>query len=1201
MKENNKKYVLGLDIGISSVGWGLIELNENNEPFKIKDAGVRIFSPGETAKTGESKNIARREKRSSRRLIRRRKFRINRVRYLLSEYGFLEKSNKKVISDIYEDLKIQYDKIIEKYYENKDINPFKLRMEALDRKLLKEELAIILVHYAKHRGYKSNREIDDSEGGKVKSSIAENKKIMESENYRTISDMFVRNEKFKDRIHNTTKDYRMSVERDMVLKDIEKVLDSQINFGVITPDFKKEYIDIWSSQRHYSKGPGGNSKYGGNLIEKMTGFCKYTNKPRAPKYAPSTEIFNALTILVNLRYKDDDSYKRLNQNNIQKLLDLALKKDIITYGNLKDILNVDSLVVKNAELTKKEWLDCLDSFKIKVLNLDKDNKVDLNDLTADEKKRFEMYKQGKIYLKRLIELKATSAFRKEFSKAFGKKIWKDLINNIEILDEIAVILTNYKTEEDIIEQVENNLYIDNNYIECILNLPNLKDHNNLSLDLIRDLNKLMKKGMLYNEAMTELGFGSEFSNLTNDKEKFDTLIPINFRNEINNQRVIRSLAQTRKVINAVIKKYGMPYKINIETARELAKSKDERKKIQERQEENYENNEMKKKELCELLPNIFKNKDEISSFDLLKYKLWNEQQSLCPYSLEKITIEELYDNGSVQVDHILPYSRTYDDSYFNKTLVKSKENQNKGNRTPYEWFKSDKDKWTLYPEYKLYIESLNIPEEKKSNYLLTDLTPEIENDMRNQNLNDTKYITRYLTSYLKAYLNVPKVDSVSGTITAKLRSRWGLNNITHSLQSESYYIKDVDKDNNVKKNRENHLHHAMDACIIACSNASMIQKITNYEKYKRYFENKVDASIESLLKNNYICKNDKTDDYIDVETGEVIKTESLTEYYNELIYNNYLVKKGKNRYTVMFPQPYSNFNDELKARIFERNEDNQRFILEGLHTYSDTDLEEVKPLIPVFAKNKIKGSLHAETFYGYRNLNGNEYTTERISVISKSFDEKKLDLIFDKENGSKEVYETLKKWLSDYNNGEIAYKNAGYPTDKTGKIIKKVKLQMPYEGKGHNINGKIAGKENIQKILIFKDKTTGSLCASGLDRYDIINLKKDNNYILTIWKSQTSSVKEKYSNILENYSLISGLVKNDFVKIESNNGKKSYCYINGFSTGKIEVCSYLGDSYDIVGKDNLFNKFNSTNRYSKTISDIKNIEKVKLTILGKIE
>lgn len=1199
MENTNKKYVLGLDIGISSVGWGLIELNENNEPYKIKDTGVRIFSPGENVKTGESKNIARREKRGTRRILRRRKFRINRIRYLLAEYNFLKKSNKNVISDIYVDLKEQYNTLIENYYKEKDINPFELRTEALNRKLSNEELAIILVHYAKHRGYKSNRDEDNDDSGKVKSSIKENEKIMHEKNYRTISEMFALDEKFNDRIHNTTGDYRMSVNREMVLNDIENVLNCQIKFGLIDEKFKEEYIKIWSCQRHYSKGPGGNSKYGGNLIEKMTGICKYTGEPRAPKQAPSAEIFNALTLMVNLKYKPNENYEKLTEEEINKILELALTKDSVTYKNLKEILDKETITIKGLELSKKEWIDCLNNFKVKILKLEKNDEVNLNELTKEEQEKFEEIKQEKLFSKKFIELKTTSTFRKEFSRAFGKNIWEKLLNNIEILDEIAVILTNYKTEEDIIEQVENSEIINNNLIECILHLPNLKDHNNLSLSLIRNLNKLMKTGMLYNEAMSELGYN--FSDLTINKEKFDTLLPINPENEISNQRVIRSLAQTRKIINAIIKKYGMPYKINIETARELAKSLDERKKIQRNQEENKENNDKIKKELCELLPNKFQNENKVSSFDLLKYKLWKEQQNICPYSLEKITIEELYDNGIVQVDHILPYSRTFDDSYFNKTLVKAKENQIKGNRTPYEWFKSDRERWENYPMYKSYINSLNISDKKKDNYLLTNLTQEIENDMRNQNLNDTKYITRYLTSFLKAYLNVPLVDSVNGTITSKLRTRWGLNNITHSLQSTSYYIKDVDAENDIKKNRENHLHHAMDACIIACSNKSIIQKITNYEKYKRYFENKVDASIESLLKNNYIYKSEETDDYIDEETGEIIKTESLEEYYKDLIDNNYLVKNNKNRYTVLFPQPYKNFTNELKARIFERNESQQRFMLKGLHTYTKDELEEVKPLIPVFAKNKIKGSLHEETVYGYKKNENQEYITKRVSVTASNFKQKDLEQIIDKDNGSKEVYETLKKWMENCENGEITYKNNGYPKDKTGKIIKKVKLQLPYEGKGHNINGKIVEKEKIQKILVFQDKEINALYFCGLDRFDILNLKKNKDYVITLWKSRSASEKETYNNLLNKYNLKLELSKNDFVEIEKENGNKCYCYINGFTSGKIDIGSYIGDNYDIVGENSLFNSFYPAGQYPLTITTIKEIKKIKLNTLGKIE
>ena len=99
-----KNYILGIDVGISSVGWGLLELNEKDEPFKILDTGVRIFTPGEVPKTGASKALARRQKRGARRIIQRREYRLDRVRLLLSQYGFLPKISDDIIPSEREEL-----------------------------------------------------------------------------------------------------------------------------------------------------------------------------------------------------------------------------------------------------------------------------------------------------------------------------------------------------------------------------------------------------------------------------------------------------------------------------------------------------------------------------------------------------------------------------------------------------------------------------------------------------------------------------------------------------------------------------------------------------------------------------------------------------------------------------------------------------------------------------------------------------------------------------------------------------------------------------------------------------------------------------------------------------------------------------------------------------------------------------------------
>lgn len=107
--------------------------------------------------------------------------------------------------------------------------------------------------------------------------------------------------------------------------------------------------------------------------------------------------------------------------------------------------------------------------------------------------------------------------------------------------------------------------------------------------------------------------------------------------------------------------------------------------------------------------------------------------------------------------------------------------------------------------------------------------------MRNQNLNDTKYISRELASLIKAHLNVPKVNVYPGAITAKLRARWGFNRLTHSYISKTYIMPD-DMKTDINKDRDNHLHHAMDALVIASITKSLEQKVTLYEKFSRYID-----------------------------------------------------------------------------------------------------------------------------------------------------------------------------------------------------------------------------------------------------------------------------------------------------------------------------------------------------------------------------
>lgn len=1204
-----KNYILGLDIGISSVGWGLLELDANNNPYKIIDVGSRIFTPGEVEKTGDSRAKERREKRGARRISRRREFRLDRVRNLLYENGYLKGNiNSNIVSVKNEELSIIFDNMINNYYKEKNSNPYILKVEALDRKLTNDELSIILVHYAKKRGYKSNREeASDNDSGKVLSAIKENEKIMKENNYRTISEMYIKDEKFKNKIKNSPGDYKISVTNEMYLKEINKVLDSQIKFGLITDDFKNQYLEIYNSRRSYAKGPGGNSPYGGDLIERMTGKCNFDGNPRAPKRAFSSEIYVALTKLVNLKYKvNDGEYIKLSEKEIKNIIEKAKDKKIITYKDLAKELD-GNIEFKDLSLSKKEYGKVIEELK-KKLNINKEESINISSLNSNDIELFNTLYNEKLLSKTLIELKGYHALKDSIIKAYSNDIWEKFKDNIELLDELALYCTNYKINEDILNKIKESENIENIFedIHFVELLPNFKDHLMLSTDLIKKLIPLMLEGNTYDKAMNILGYNH--SDINGDKEKKDLLVPIYVDDTITNQRVIRSLTQTRKVINSIIKKYGMPKIINIETARELAKSRKERNEIAKNNVEKQTENEKIKNQLVEL--GLFVSTDKISSTDLLKYKLWKEQNEFCGYSMKKISIEDLFGNNIVQIDHILPYSRTYNDNYLNKTLVYTKENQEKGNRTPYEWF-GKTQKWD---EYEAYINNLAISQKKKDNYLLKKLDFDTEREMRDQNLNDTKYISKELSSLIKAYLNVEKVNMYPGAITSKLRARWGLNRLTHSYISKTYRLpEDMKKD--INKDRDNHLHHAMDALVIASITQSLQQKITLYEKFSRYIDGLTKKTIENL---NIENGKEILGEYYDDTTGE-IKDINIIEYIKKQLEEEHIYYNKHNISRLDFPLPYENFDKEAKLRVYEQDLDTLKWNLKSYNTYTKKDIESLHTLVPSIAKTKVSGKMHEETYYGIKEIGKDEdkkiYKTLRTPI--EKVKSKDLENIPDRLGGSKDIYESLVEWFGDYEVGEEVLKANGnkYPvskSDKEHKEIKKLKLYSEYKNTGHMINKSNVEKGGIYKIDVFKSKNEED-DKLYFAAYDILEIKKintlreknmvDDNFNIKLDYGQGKNNKiMSYTDMINNYDLYITLNKNDLIKITTKDGKESIAYVVGCTSGMFEVKSKLGDGYDIIVNDfndyNIFKKQRS--QYYITVSTIKEIKKLSISVLGEI-
>ena len=283
--------------------------------------------------------------------------------------------------------------------------------------------------------------------------------------------------------------------------------------------------------------------------------------------------------------------------------------------------------------------------------------------------------------------------------------------------------------------------------------------------------------------------------------------------KLRNPTVARTRNELRKVVNNLIDKFGKPDLIRLELTRDVGMSKRQReeKSVGMRRQEGRRNKARKALEEREI-PNP-------SRDDIEKWMLWEECGRLCPYTAKPIGFEALFDENKFQVEHIWPRSRSFDNSFRNKTLCHRDENLRKGNRIPFEYRGNDEEGWAQLVKR---LEGMKAPKGgvgMSSGKIRRFLAREIPEGFASRQLNDTGYAAREAVSFLKqlwpdAGPEAPvTVQAVSGRVTAQLRRLWGLNDI---LAEDG------------KKTREDHRHHAIDALAVACAHPGMTQKLSRY-------------------------------------------------------------------------------------------------------------------------------------------------------------------------------------------------------------------------------------------------------------------------------------------------------------------------------------------------------------------------------------
>ncbi|HUY90615.1 MAG TPA: type II CRISPR RNA-guided endonuclease Cas9 [Pirellulales bacterium] len=265
--------------------------------------------------------------------------------------------------------------------------------------------------------------------------------------------------------------------------------------------------------------------------------------------------------------------------------------------------------------------------------------------------------------------------------------------------------------------------------------------------------------------------------------------------EITNPLVRQALFEVRKLLNAIVREYGKPDAIHVELTREVKGSAAQRSERTKRMRENERQRDRIAAILEEHGEKPTRSKIEI-------YRLWEEQRQVCVYSGREISIRQLL-GGEVNVDHILPYSRSLDDSLLNLVVCFRDENDAKGNQTPHEWLAATAPE--KYEQLLLRASKLLYAKRVRFSQRSCELQEFI-----NRQLSDTAYITNVVLDYLRS-LDVDLLGT-KGQLTSELRHEWGLNTVLRH-------------DDVNRKNRDDHRHHAVDAVVVALTDRSQLQQL----------------------------------------------------------------------------------------------------------------------------------------------------------------------------------------------------------------------------------------------------------------------------------------------------------------------------------------------------------------------------------------
>ena len=767
---------LGLDLGTNSIGWWLYEIDDAGEIIDTVKAGVRIFSNGRDPETYTSLNEQRRAARSARRRRDRYLQRRNSLLHVLTKHGLmpddLDKRKGLVPND-----------------------PYELRALAVAGDLDPFLVGRALFHINQRRGFKSNRIIDrarTNEDGPVHKSVETFKeKLAEQTVGQYLWKIRLEGRPVRARRGGTTqKDlYEYYPDRSMLEHEFCRIWDvqKQNQHGDLYTDAAFEEI----KKLIFSQRP---------LKEPIVGKCIfYPDQDRINKSSPLFQRFRIFQELNNIRYYNDAGEATELQGTARKdVLKKMLSSRSVKFDSMKIVLVKQNLAAEpriNLEGGRRKALDGDLTRHALTRKGNIDAKVyDSWDLVKQEK-LVSMLEDHEIHDDKMVE--ALCADWGLSSEAASNIILANLPSGHGGLCEKAIV--------KLMPYLENGKRYDEAVAEAELGSHSVRDEKQKDKHMVLpDYNQVLAKYCL-------------------PRRVEDTDNPNLWR--IPNPTVHVALNQLRNVVNDLLRKFGRPETVVVEIGRDMPHGKRTREEISKRNNEHRIANEKRKEKLIELgLP--------INGQNLRLLRAWEElnedcSNRRCIYTGDIISINKLF-TAEVDIDHILPFAQTLDNSMANKIVCHTRANRIKGNKTPHEaFFNNPEFDWN-----EIWRRASYLPANKAWRFEKNALEQWREkHDFLDRQIPEMQYLSRAALEYLKPITNSGQVIPVPGSFTAMIRKHWGLNSI---LGFTSF------------KNREDHRHHAVDAAVIGAVSRSMINqlmafatKTENDSVYEKLFSGKV--------------------------------------------------------------------------------------------------------------------------------------------------------------------------------------------------------------------------------------------------------------------------------------------------------------------------------------------------------------------------